>query len=148
VKGMFLFLLALFLGACAAAENSANSAIVVREAWVREPPGDHPITAAYMLIENSSSEPVVLTGVDCAVAERVEIHLMQLKDGKMSMRQVDELPVPAGGSALLKPGGLHLMLMGMQEAPKAGQELELRLHFADGGQKTVLAMVRRGSYAD
>ncbi len=145
MKGLYPFLLTLLLGACTEPENSA---LVVREAWVREPPGGHPIAAAYMRIENSSNEPIVLVGADCAVAKRVEIHLMQHKDGKMSMRQVEQVPVPANGSVVLQPGGLHLMLMGMQEAPKAGQEVELTLHFADGGQKTVQAMVRRGSYAD
>jgi copper(I)-binding protein len=138
----FLFLL---LAACS---EEQTSSLVVREAWVREPPGGHPIAAAYMLLENPTDEALVLVGAESPVVERVEIHLMSHKDGKMSMRQIQSLEIPAKGNLLLQPSGLHLMLIGMEQAPKAGESIELTLRFADGQNKKVLAAVRRGSYAD
>ena len=120
----------------------------MRDAWVREPPGGHPIAAAYMQIENPTTTAMVLTGADCSLGGRVEMHIMQHKDGKMTMRQVDKIEVPASGQVQLKPGGLHLMLMGMERAPKAGDEVELTLRFDGGAEKKIKAMVRKGGYAD
>ncbi|MGY8823674.1 MAG: copper chaperone PCu(A)C [Candidatus Latescibacterota bacterium] len=138
----FLFLL---LATCS---EEQTSSLVVREAWVREPPGGHPIAAAYFLLENPTDEALVLVGAESPVVERVEIHLMSHKDGKMRMRQIQSLQIPAKGNLVLQPSGLHLMLIGMEQAPKAGESIELTLRFADGQNKKVLAAVRRGSYAD
>jgi copper(I)-binding protein len=135
----------LLLATCS---EEQTSSLVVREAWVREPPGGHPIAAAYFLLENPTDEALVLVGAESPVVERVEIHLMSHKDGKMRMRQIQSLQIPAKGNLVLQPSGLHLMLIGMEQAPKAGESIELTLRFADGQNKKVLAAVRRGSYAD
>jgi copper(I)-binding protein len=137
--------LLLLLATCS---EEQTSSLVVREAWVREPPGGHPIAAAYFLLENPTDEALVLVGAESPVVERVEIHLMSHKDGKMRMRQIQSLQIPAKGNLVLQPSGLHLMLIGMEQAPKAGESIELTLRFADGQNKKVLAAVRRGSYAD
>jgi hypothetical protein len=135
----------LLLAACS---EEQTSSLVVSEAWVREPPGGHPIAAAYMVLDNPTDEALVLVGAESPVVERIEIHLMSHKDGKMSMRQIENLHIPAKGNLVLQPSGLHLMLIGMEQAPKAGESVELTLHFADGQNKKVQAAVRRGSYAD
>ena len=143
-KARCLWLLFLLV---ACAEKQIDS-LVVHDVWVREPPGGHPIAAAYMRLENTTDQALVLVGAGSAVVERVEIHEMKHQDGKMSMRQVERIEIPANGSVVLKPSGLHLMLIGMEQAPKAGDNIELTLHLEDGAKKTIQAAVRRGSYAD
>ncbi len=138
-------LLFLLLAACS---EEQTQSLVVRDAWVREPPGGHPIAAAYMLIENPTNQALVLVGAESPVVERVEIHLMEHRDGKMSMRQIEQIEIPAKGDIALEPSGLHLMLIGMQQAAKAGESIELTLRLADGKKKKIQATVRRGSYAD
>jgi len=139
------FLLFFLLAACA---DKQIDSLAVHDAWVREPPGGHPIAAAYMRLENTTDQALVLVGAESAVVERVEIHEMKHQDGKMSMRQVERIEIPAKGSVVLKPSGLHLMLIGMEQAPKAGESIELMLHLEDGAKKKIQAGVRRGSYAD
>jgi len=63
-----------------------ESSVVVRDAWVREPPGGHPIAAAYMTIINNSDAAMVLVGARSPVVERIEIHTMTHEDGTMRMR--------------------------------------------------------------
>ena len=117
--------------------------VVVRDAWVREPPGGHPIAAAYMTIVNNSDAAMVLVGAQSPVVERIEIHTMTHEDGTMRMRQVERVPLPAGGQVVLESGGLHLMLMGLSKPPRAGDSVDLTLRFADGSARTVSASVRK-----
>jgi copper(I)-binding protein len=143
-KARWLWLLFL-LAACA---DKQTDSLAVHDAWVREPPGGHPIAAAYMRLENTTDQALVLVGTESAVVERVEIHEMKHQDGKMSMRQVERIEIPAKSSVVLKPSGLHLMLIGMEQAPQVGESVELTLHLEGGAKKTIQAIVRRGSYAD
>lgn len=138
----------LLLFLLAACSQEQTDSLLVRDAWVREPPGGHPIAAAYMRLENSTEQALVLVGAESSAVERVEIHEMKHQDGKMSMRQVARIEIPAKGHIELRPSGLHLMLIGMEQAPKVGESIELTLRLADGAEKKVQAVVRRGSYAD
>jgi copper(I)-binding protein len=60
----------------------------------------------------------------------------------MQMRNVEDgLPVEAGASLVLEPGGAHLMLVGLEDALKAGEELVLTLEFANAGAVDVVVPV-------
>jgi hypothetical protein len=75
------------------------------------------------------------------VAERVELHSMQMQGDVMRMRQVDAIELPAGATVELAPGGLHLMLMGLKSPLKAGERLPLVLRFEKAGElKTELVV--------
>jgi copper(I)-binding protein len=62
--------------------------------------------------------------------------------GMMNMRQVESIPVPAKGSVELKPGGYHVMLIGLTKDLKAGDTLPVTLTFEPGGTVKVTAKVR------
>jgi terC protein len=53
------------------------------------------------------------------------------------MVQIENIEVPAMGEANLKPGGLHVMLMGIKAPIKEGDKLDATLEF-DNGQKLEL----------
>ncbi|MEE3258880.1 MAG: copper chaperone PCu(A)C [Candidatus Latescibacterota bacterium] len=125
----------------------AGAPIVVRDAWIREPPPRSP-AAGYLLIENRGSEPVELIGAETAVAERTEIHIMEHRGDAMTMRRAASVSVPAGEEVTLKSGGTHLMLMKLRQPLKTGDEVELVLRFGDGTQQRIKAPVRKGSHAD
>ena len=59
----------------------------------------------------------------------------------MRMRKVSHIDIPANGSAELKPGSYHIMLIGLEKAMKAGATETLTLTFSDGSQKTIEARV-------
>ena len=83
----------------------------------------------------------MLIGVSAPVAERVELHAHIMSDGVMRMRRVDAVPVPGGGSAELKPGGRHVMLIGLRAPLKEGGTFPLTLTFDKAGTITVTVAV-------
>lgn len=77
--------------------------------------GKVPNRAAYLRIENKGSEPDRLVEASSERIDAVETHNHVMSNGVASMRPVDGIDVAPGETVILEPGGLHLMLMGMQE---------------------------------
>jgi len=123
-------------------QEHTGDPIVVRDAWIREPPPRSP-AAGYLVIENRGGEPVTLVALATEAAAQTEIHIMEHKDDRMTMRQVAELQVPAGEEVALKPGGTHLMLMELRRPLRDGDEVELLLRFGNGTEKRIQAPVRK-----
>jgi hypothetical protein len=67
---------------------------------------------------------------------------MAEKDGVMSMHPVEAIDVPAGSEAVLKPGGLHVMLIGLTRDLKVGEKVVVKLTFEKAGERVVEAEVR------
>jgi copper(I)-binding protein len=63
-------------------------------------------------------------------------------NGVSSMHEVDGVDIPAGGSAELKPGSYHVMLIGLQRDLKEGDLVTVTLTFQNGGQIAVEAPVK------
>jgi len=63
------------------------------------------------------------------LAEVVEIHNVKEENGMLKMYPVDSLEIPAKGMVLLKPGGYHIMLINLKQAPKLGESHKLTLRF-------------------
>lgn len=107
----------------------------VADAWARPSIGQSKSTAAYLSIFNDGEADDVLERVRSPKVETVEMHQTTMtSEGVMQMRKVEGgLPVPAGGSLALSPGGTHLMLLGLKEALNAGDEIVLTLEFTHAG---------------
>ena len=123
-------------------QEHTGDPIVVRDAWIREPPPRSP-AAGYLVIENRGGDPVELVAVATEAAEQAEIHVMEYKDDRMTMRRVAALQVPAGEEVALKPGGAHLMLMELRRPLRDGDEVELVLRFGDGTERRTQVLVRK-----
>lgn len=123
-------------------QEHTGDPIVVRDAWIREPPPRSP-AAGYLVIENRGGDPVALVGLATEAAEQTEIHIMEHKDDRMTMRQVAELQILAGEEVALKPGGAHLMLMELRRPLRDGDEVELLLRFGNGTERRVQVPVRK-----
>ena len=133
---------ALLLVVVGCGQEHTGDPIVVRDAWIREPPPRSP-AAGYLVIENRGGEPVELVAVATEAAEQTEIHIMGYKNDRMTMRQVAKLQVPAGGEVALKPGGTHLMLIELRRPLRDGDEVELVLRFGDGTERRTQVPVRK-----
>ncbi|MDX9873599.1 MAG: copper chaperone PCu(A)C [Spongiibacteraceae bacterium] len=140
-------LIGLWLALLTGNVGANESALSLRDGYVREMPPGHPVTAAFGRLDNSGSGPVELTGASCACAQRVEIHRHVEHEGRARMEQLETLPVPPGGVELA-PGGLHLMLIDLTQPLRAGDEVELTLEDAAGGTHTVRLPVQRLSGVD
>ena len=61
--------------------------------------------------------------------------------GVMQMREVPAIDLPPGKPVTLKPGGLHIMMMGLKHPLQPGQSVPLTLHFEKSGTREVSAAV-------
>lgn len=127
----------LLLPACSGAAGSGE--ISVADARVPVPAGAN--GAAYMTLTNGGDTADRLVAVSSDVAESVELHQTTTQDGSMSMQPVDSVEVPPGGEAVLEPGGLHAMLVGMTRELVEGDTVDLTLTFENAGEQTVTAEV-------
>lgn len=147
-KATFLLamLLLLALGFTAVAcGSSTDESITVTDPWGRTSPVAAENGAFYMMLTNNGSEDDTLLAASTDACGMVELHEMYDKgEGVMGMRPVEggSIPVPAGGSAELKPGGLHVMCMMKQVDFEAGTEIPLTLTFENAGELEVTAEIR------
>ncbi len=129
---------------CTAASVSAADVKVgnlsIDDVWARTgQPGQ--VSAAFMDVKNKgAADKIVSAHCDCAKA--TELHDMKMADGKMLMMQVPAMDVPANGDLKLKPGGYHIMLIGLNRPLAAGETLPIKLKFEKAGEVTVQAQVK------
>lgn len=105
----------------------------VREGWVRMPPMQMPMMAGFGRIENRCPLPVTIVSAKSAAFGDVSLHETRIVDGVSRMRAVPELRIAPDGSAQLKPGGLHLMLMQPHKPLKPGSRIAVEFALKDGG---------------
>lgn len=132
--------------------TSADGSISANGAWVRvairpagsDEPGAPPVNSAgYLVLRNAGAEADALVAVVTEVADTAELHTVSLDGGIMRMRAVDSIPVPAGGEAVLEPGGYHIMLIGIRAALEEGDSVPLVLRLRSGAAVELVAPVRR-----
>lgn len=127
--------------------SGGGSKIKVSKAWGRASRG--PIAAAYLTIENSGGGDDRLIAVSADVGRRVAMHTTEMDGDVARMREVPTVEIPAGQTVMLKPGGLHLMLMGAKEGLAEGAVFNLTLTFEKAGKVEVKAHVlKAGAMTD
>ena len=103
----------------------------------------------FMMIHNGGHHGDRLIGAESDLAGRVEVHMTIMEDGVMRMRHMEDgIEVPAGGMAELKPGGFHVMLMGLTQPLAEGESFPLTLIFDEAGEVTVDVPVRAAGAMD
>jgi periplasmic copper chaperone A len=117
-----------------------GAGVEVKNAWARATPAGAQTGAAYVTLQSSAGDR--LTAASTPAAQAAQLHTMSMQGGVMKMRQVDGIDLPAGQSVTLKPGGYHIMLMGLAQPLKAGQSFPLTLTFAKAGSQTVNVTVQ------
>ncbi len=125
----------------AGAAMAQSSQLEVTHAWARATPGKAENGAAYLTIQSPTADKLVAASTPAA--KKAELHTMSMTGMIMKMRQVDAIDVPAGKPVTLKPGGFHVMLLGLQQPLKEGQSFPLTLTFEKGGTRTVTVAVEK-----
>lgn len=133
------FALLAALAAPAAAQEFKAGDITVEQPWSRATPAGAQVAAGYMVIRNAGAAPDRLLAVVSAIADKAEIHKMAVDDkGVMAMRMVEGgLEIPAGGAVEFKPGGYHLMFVGLKTPPREGEGFAATLTFEKAGEVAV-----------
>ena len=118
----------LLLSACVAT-GAGGTDIEAHDYWGRAALKDGN-GAAYMLLHNHTEADDELVGVSSDAATAVEIHLSQMSgDGIMQMIPQESIALPADGEVEFKPGSYHIMLIGLKQDLKVGDEITVILHF-------------------
>jgi copper(I)-binding protein len=112
----------------------AKAPAVKVEGWARAGASS---SAAYLSIHNGQRDADRLLGAASPAARTVSIHNTVLDGGVMRMRSAGPLRIAADGRIAMKPGGMHVMLMGLKAPLRPGTRLPLTLRFERAGNVQV-----------
>lgn len=127
-----LALIALLLVAPASA-----SGVRIDDPWTRATAPGQKVAGGFMRL--TADTDMTLVGGSSPVSTHFELHTMHMDGGVMVMREVESIPLPKGKTVELKPGGLHIMFIGLKQPIKAGDKVPvtLRVRAADGREQTL-----------
>ncbi len=118
------------------AQNAKVGSVEIEHAYTRATVPGQMAAGGFMKIENKGKADQLISA-SSPVAGEVQLHEMAMEGNVMKMRQVKDIPVPAGGAVELKPGGLHLMFMNIKAPLAAGETVPVKLKFAKAGDVEV-----------
>jgi copper(I)-binding protein len=122
-------------------DTAARAAqIEIIQPWVRVTPGQS-TGALYFTIHNGGAQADRLVGASTPMARRAELHSSVEQGNVVRMEKIDGVEIAAGGSAAFQPGGLHVMLIGLEPNAVPGQMLQITLRFERAGELKVAAPI-------
>jgi periplasmic copper chaperone A len=106
----------------------------IKHPWAKATLPGQPVAGGFMKITNNGSEPDRLLKVTSGVSNMIQVHEMKVEDGVMKMGELpDGLEIAPGATVELKPGGLHVMFMGIKAPFKEGESVKATLTFEKAG---------------
>lgn len=144
---LIVSLIAAQCGSAPADESPAGESgapeIKVMEPYAR---ASIPNGAVYMHLMNEGGADDRLVSVESDVAEAAELHETKMDENDvMQMRPIEAVNLPAGGSATLEPGGMHVMLIGLTKELATGDTFEVTLNFENSEPQTIQVEVTEGA---
>jgi len=137
MKALLLALSLVAVVASARAGEATLGDLHVGDAYARASIGMARSGAVYLEIRNRGGGDT-LVALETAVAEGAMLHETRMRDGVMRMRHLaGGLPLPAGETVALAPGGTHIMLMGLRQPLREGERFPLTLRFEKAGEVEV-----------
>jgi copper(I)-binding protein len=134
---MIRFLLALLVVATALPALALDyklGAIEIGQPWTRATPPTAQAGGGFLVVKNTGTTADRLIAAKSPAADNVEIHEMKMDGNVMRMRGLDKgLEIPPGATVELKPGGFHVMFMGLKAPFTKGGKVPLTLVFEKAG---------------
>ena len=125
------FMLAI-AAACSAQQPARPTTMRVPEAWARVQGDVTGMSAGYFTIQNTGTTPVMIRGVSCTGVRMATVHETRVENTMARMAPRDSLVAPAGQQVVMRPGGIHVMLMGLERPLNAGDKLRCTLRTSAG----------------
>ena len=116
------------------AQGRSAGGIAVEEPWARATPGGARTGAAYMTLVNKGDTANRLLGATSPVASEVQFHKVTEENGISRMRELRTIDIAPEDMVLLKPGNIHIMLVGLKHPLKQGETFPLTLEFEKAGR--------------
>jgi copper(I)-binding protein len=121
---------------CVIASPLVHAEVTVKDAWVRGTVPAQTTTGAFMTL--TSTTDAKLLSAASPLAKTVEIHESMMHGSTAHMHAVEAVVLPAGKAVSLKPGGHHVMLMGLARPLKPGDTVPLTLTIEEKGKRSTL----------
>jgi hypothetical protein len=116
--------------------------VLIRDAWIRSVLPVQKTTALYMTITNNSDKPLTLVDVQSNIAAHTMMHRTEQENGIAKMRHQHSVVVAPGDTVAFQPGGLHVMLMGLNRPVNKGDRVKVTLVLEDGRRVDFEAVVQ------
>lgn len=130
------FLLLAGLAACAPDGESAPATVEIADAVCRPAAPGRDVTGCYVTLTASRADR--LTAISSSFARDIQVHETKIEDGLMQMAELTGgLPLPAGETVRLEPGGTHIMVFGATTPLVEGAGIALTLTFEHAGSQAV-----------
>lgn len=126
-------LFCLILSILNAKEVILNEFVIAENAFVRATSSTNN-TAVFLNLSNHSTKDATIIGVASNVATKAELHTSKKEGVKITMQKLEEITIKPHNTHEFKPGGDHIMLMGLQKQLKEGDYINLIFYFKDGSQ--------------
>lgn len=140
---LVLALTALTAGIPAAVAAGVADNVAAVGPFVRMVPPGAQATGAFMVLKNNGDKDAKVVGASSPAAKATELHDHINDGGVMKMRPVPSITIKAKGEAVLKPGSLHVMLIGLNAPMKEGEKIAITLNFDDGSSRQVDATIMK-----
>lgn len=121
----------------------ASSAVTIDQSWAVPPVKGMSVGVAYVTLTNHGDASATLTSVSGDVSNVIELHTHVMDGDIMKMRKLDSLTIEPHQTVTFKPGGLHLMLIGLKSELAVGDSFPVTLHFGDDTLKTDIVVQER-----
>jgi copper(I)-binding protein len=122
-------------------------ALSIAHPWSRQTAPGQTVGGGFLVVTNAGDKEDRLIAVASPAATQVQLHTMSMEGGVMRMREVtDGLPVPAHGKLELKPGGFHIMFIGLKAPFQLGAKIPATLTFKRAGKVKVAFAVEAVTY--
>lgn len=146
IRTFLLALAALLVTVPAHAHEEKAGDLVISHPWTRATASSQKAGAVFMKIVNHSDDADRLIGAASPDADVAEVHGHTMDGDVMRMRRVDGVDVPAEGTAVLAPGGYHIMLIGLKAPLFEETTVPLTLKFEHAGEFEIEVIVESPAY--
>jgi len=137
---LFVFLLVAVISAPVIAHEQSAGQLELKHLWVKQVPGARN-GAMFVEITNQGNTDDRLIAVRTDMAKKAQLHTQVIEDGIARMRRVEGIDIPAGGTVRLEPGGMHIMLLGIQGMQMDGAMVPVTLVFEGAGDISLTAAI-------
>jgi periplasmic copper chaperone A len=122
-------------------------AIQIGHPWSRVTAPAQMVSTGYMTLTNTGKTDDRLLSATSPAVRTLQITTVRMGDGEMRTRAVlDGLTIPAGATVAFKPGGYHLMLIGLKAPLGQGAIVPATLRFQRAGKVRIAFKVEAIGY--